>query len=834
MNWTPPKSLVDHALSHADNGLKVFPIVTGGKRPIHKGWIDEATTDPETILKWWRDNPNANIGVATGSVNDIVVIDLDGPEAIEWWQRQNIPTGTVITTASGGKHIYFRTEPDVDIQTNQSKLFRGVDVRAEGGLVVAPGSRTIKGEYRGMLEHIPDAPPELLDILPRRQHFTSDPTQFEGLEPVTAATPTEERILRWSERELDSLERPWREGASWRSTVFQVSCWLHRMVRSPLYAITRDQAYQLVLDHAPFDENWGIQEITAEFDDAERRTDGQFADAPEETRPPLLDGFTILEAQSRLPSVLHDGRDFLTEGIAGLPANDTPGALWAHRSRVIKALIGAGFTEQETATLVWMSPAARTLNEDLDGIRKLWAEVDEAKAEAYAAEASSSGKDVAPAPASERPDRTGERSKVELLSLQERAFVEGEEWWGSRFMDYYREVLPIMSEPYFRLNRWFILSGIFGNRGVIPRDGESDLILNVYGIMIGPSGSGKSESMTPVYEVFRNFFQGGDGDPDIGGNATAAGLVEALIQRDGKTSWFHADEADATLMNWSNDRGEFRGMKQGITDVYGGRVPAIQRSTKRDISGIHAKAYLSTHLTGIPERVASVVDGPDWETGFINRFVWAEGKRLPRSRQSKRLNIRRNTNGAAPKPRMTAFWAAEFQQAASRLERPDGKPVEMDVEHVVDDRYVDLVETLEKVASESRYPSRLEPTFTRLQLTVMKCAGLIALSEGRKVVTMRDFLIAAHQAEEWATNAVVMVERTDESLRTREVNAIEATIADRDGVMAVAEIHRLPQFRNRRRDVEDLIGELVAQGRVERARRKDTNEEIVVLKEGGA
>ena len=648
------------------------------------------------------------------------------------------------------------------------------------------------------------------------------------------ATDTERRKVRAIIGRLEGLPDVWAPGSGWHDTVFAAACWLSRIARSNAYHLTFEQALQVLIDHTPtYGSAWPVERIIEQWESALKTTEGQFEEPPPEERPPLLDGFTILEAQSRLPSVLHDGRDFLTEGIAGLPANDTPGALWAHRSRVIKALIGAGFTEQETATLVWMSPAARTLNEDLDGIRKLWSEVDEAKAEASAAEASSSGKDVAPAPASERPDRTGERSKVELLSLQERAFVEGEEWWGSRFMDYYREVLPIMSEPYFRLNRWFILSGIFGNRGVIPRDGESDLILNVYGIMIGPSGSGKSESMTPVYEVFRNFFQGGDGDPDIGGNATAAGLVEALIQRDGKTSWFHADEADATLMNWSNDRGEFRGMKQGITDVYGGRVPAIQRSTKRDISGIHAKAYLSTHLTGIPERVASVVDGPDWETGFINRFVWAEGKRLPRSRQSKRLNIRRNTNGAAPKPRMTAFWAAEFQQAASRLERPDGKPVEMDVEHVVDDRYVDLVETLEKVASESRYPSRLEPTFTRLQLTVMKCAGLIALSEGRKVVTMRDFLIAAHQAEEWATNAVVMVERTDESLRTREVNAIEATIADRDGVMAVAEIHRLPQFRNRRRDVEDLIGELVAQGRVERARRKDTNEEIVVYKGTG-
>lgn len=37
----------------------------------------DATTDTETIKKWWTEYPNANIGIATGTVNSILVIDVD-------------------------------------------------------------------------------------------------------------------------------------------------------------------------------------------------------------------------------------------------------------------------------------------------------------------------------------------------------------------------------------------------------------------------------------------------------------------------------------------------------------------------------------------------------------------------------------------------------------------------------------------------------------------------------------------------------------------------------------------------------------------------------------
>src|SRR5690606_17097959 len=137
---------------------------------------------------------------------------------------------------------------------------------------------------------------------------------------------------------------------------------------------------------------------------------------------------------------------------------------------------------------------------------------------------------------------------------------------------------------------------------------------------------GKSQSLNPVKGMMKSYFLMEE-SPDIGGNATESGLTRALIKRDGKTSLFHSDEADGVLLAWSDKLSAFAGMKQRMTDVYGGDVPAMQRATAQDISGIHAKAYLCAHLTGIDERILDAIEPHDWESGFVNRFIWAKGHR---------------------------------------------------------------------------------------------------------------------------------------------------------------------------------------------------------------
>jgi bifunctional DNA primase/polymerase-like protein/primase-like protein len=126
------ESLATAAVEYATAGLPVFPV--RGKRPLTRHGYKDASVDAQQVLAWWRRWPRANIGLPTG--NGLVVIDVDprnGGEVDPAW-----PTTRTARTPSDGRHLYFHcTTP---IGCSAGKLARGVDVRGEGGYVVAPPS----------------------------------------------------------------------------------------------------------------------------------------------------------------------------------------------------------------------------------------------------------------------------------------------------------------------------------------------------------------------------------------------------------------------------------------------------------------------------------------------------------------------------------------------------------------------------------------------------------------------------------------------------------------------------------------------------------------------
>ncbi len=416
-----------------------------------------------------------------------------------------------------------------------------------------------------------------------------------------------------------------------------------------------------------------------------------------------------------------------------------------------------------------------------------------------------------------------ERRRIHLLTPTDEAALDSITWWGDdkaedHFMARMAEVNPVMSEQFYRLNRWFILSLIFGNRAAILDENDTTTLLNFYAIVLGPSGIGKSQSLNPVKGVLKAYFFDED-SPDIGGNATEAGLTRALIKRDGRTSFFHSDEADGVLLAWQDKLSAFAGMKQRMTDVWGGDVPAIQRTGAQDISGIHAKAYMCAHLTGIDERILDSIAPEDWQSGFINRFVVAKGWRKPRTREQRLRRVAQGRKtGEAPIRQWYAQWASQFRQITERYLTPaEGQQlVYLDVADDVIDREADLWERFEALAQNSPYPERLRPTFERLWGTVMKCAALVAITKKRTRVEMEDYLIALEQAEEWTENILEMVEATDESPRARQVNRLADLIASQEGkMMKRSEIHARKGYAGNSRDTNGLIDELVQQGRAE-------------------
>jgi hypothetical protein len=172
------------ALAYAKRGRPVFPCKAGGKEPLTKRGHLDATTDPRRIHMWWKRWPHANIGIPTGRRSGIFALDVDQPAALDALEAEHgeLPATRSHSTGSGGMHFLFKYPEDVEIRNSAGKLAEGLDVRGEGGYIIAPPSRTTR-PYE-VLDRLPLAEPPagLLEPLTRPHSNASGKVQ-----PITTA-----------------------------------------------------------------------------------------------------------------------------------------------------------------------------------------------------------------------------------------------------------------------------------------------------------------------------------------------------------------------------------------------------------------------------------------------------------------------------------------------------------------------------------------------------------------------------------------------------------------------------------------------------------------------
>lgn len=142
------EKMIDYAIEYANRGWAVFPLRSHGKEPLTKNGCKDATKDLTMIKTWWERYPDANIGIATGQIsNGLIVIDLDvdeekgvnGVDSLDEWESENgcFPQSWQTITGRGGNHLLFTTDRRVK---NKVGCLPGVDVRGDGGYIVAPPS----------------------------------------------------------------------------------------------------------------------------------------------------------------------------------------------------------------------------------------------------------------------------------------------------------------------------------------------------------------------------------------------------------------------------------------------------------------------------------------------------------------------------------------------------------------------------------------------------------------------------------------------------------------------------------------------------------------------
>jgi hypothetical protein len=159
-------TIVSLALEAAASGLAVFPLA--GKEPTTgatPNGYKNASRDRSRITAMFNAAPDATgYGIATGAASGLIVVDVDGPEAVAEAKRLGLTSGHVVKTGrpeGGGYHLYFALEPGTEVKSRD--LAPGLELKAERCYVVGAGSlHPLGAVYRVVRDGKPSPAPGAL------------------------------------------------------------------------------------------------------------------------------------------------------------------------------------------------------------------------------------------------------------------------------------------------------------------------------------------------------------------------------------------------------------------------------------------------------------------------------------------------------------------------------------------------------------------------------------------------------------------------------------------------------------------------------------------------
>ena len=150
INFNGDESVYDLAMAYYDEGLDVVPLLRKSKKPpaFFKGWAQFKEQRPERaeVETWFKDRDDMTVALVCGQ---FIVVDADTPEAMAWVE-ENIPQSPYKVRTGKGMHYYYNNPQNYTTfatkRLNDTPIERHIDIRGEGGLIIAPYNTHANGQ----------------------------------------------------------------------------------------------------------------------------------------------------------------------------------------------------------------------------------------------------------------------------------------------------------------------------------------------------------------------------------------------------------------------------------------------------------------------------------------------------------------------------------------------------------------------------------------------------------------------------------------------------------------------------------------------------------------
>lgn len=769
------------AIELAENGFEVFPLKPDG-RPYTENGFKNATGDPNLIIEAWEKHPSALIGVFTGG-SGLIVLDLDykedeegnvltdGFESLaEAWLE--VPDTFAYDSRNGlGRHIVYRAPEGNFPRSMGYRGMKGVDRCSGQGYVAWMGGVPADGE-------IADAPEWLLDQREARSTAQYEGTLKTWYEELTPGEPNA-LVRKAMERATQKFEELGND--------FSHSDFVELQFELVRLGAEGNSGVPEALNH--------LEELFMSREGAHSRPEdewaGEWAEALQTAIEKYGDSIELLKSlpEYSIGLVPAEIPDNLVQTDTGKPGF----------SKLLAALVKASDDDLRIASILWNCPATTSLAREW-GLQFVHKRVLDAR--------------VKPEPTRENPrleevredEAKGKPTEFSLLTDEEREYIAKRPTFVDQVVATSRG-LGYDQDAYFRSIAWNLASMAFGRRAYVPLSATQVMGLNIWQIVMGWSGTGKSVAdafQTDSLDILM------DSDTsevpyDLGADSSIQGLHLALLQRDNLPSLFSSDEASGWFKRIKSSEWN-SGMEDMLADWYMGRVSASNKINLKELRGKSATTSLNLHMFATPDRLVETLSRDQFMSGFLARVMWTFGN--PRVETDEMFDIFKDSAGRVEnvevKPVELQALAADLMSARGWIETPVALKPTVEAKERMAQAYKEMYSFWKG----KKNWDLIEPSITRHVETMAKAAGICAVYRADEEIKLEDALHAIRQVEEWVKNLVRVAELISQGDFQRRVNEIEEWVKTRKNQRATrAQVFH--QFKNViQRDGRELDGYL--------------------------